>query len=345
MMKAEPFEGMETTPLVSVVVPFYNVESYVAYCVESLLGQTYRHCEFVLVDDGSNDGTSLILEELEERDARIKVYRKKNGGLSDARNHGVRKSTGQYITFVDGDDVVSPFYVEYLVRALNESGAEHIVGQYVQIPLSGSSCPQITWSSSFSYREMDVPEMIRTFMYGAPIISACGHLASRELYEKHPFPCGRCYEDSLSFRAHIAEGSSFAVLDDPIYGYVKRRGSITKPTRICEEQVNDFLDAVSEVRESAKDYSADERGIIYYTALEYSRLFRLISKSDSKGNASLRKELVFFIRSNLWSLLLDGNAPLGNKARFLVLAGMPHAYDRVFRWYETNEEKHFAKRG
>ena len=108
-------------PLISVIVPCYNVEEYLPKCIESILNQTYRNLEILLVDDGSPDNCGRICDEYAAKDSRIRIIHKKNGGLSDARNAALDVMTGEYVTFIDSDDYVSDDYVEYLYKIIKES--------------------------------------------------------------------------------------------------------------------------------------------------------------------------------------------------------------------------------
>ena len=107
--------------LVSVVVPIYNVEQYLRKCIDSLLVQTHENLEIILVNDGSTDSSLQICCEYETLDDRVKVVHKENGGLSSARNEGIRNATGRYITFIDSDDYVSRNYVEVLFRNASDT--------------------------------------------------------------------------------------------------------------------------------------------------------------------------------------------------------------------------------
>ena len=120
-------------PLVSIIVPVYNVKPYLNRCVDSLLGQSYQNMELLLVDDGSTDGSETLCDEYAAQDARVRVLHKKNGGLSDARNAGVDAAKGEYLSFVDGDDWVSPYYIENLYRALEQAGAGRDLESYQQL--------------------------------------------------------------------------------------------------------------------------------------------------------------------------------------------------------------------
>ena len=110
-------------PLISVIVPIYKVEKYLETCVMSLIHQTYENLEIILVDDGSPDKCPEICDAYEKTDDRIRVIHKKNGGLSDARNAALEKTTGKYITFVDSDDYVDAEYIEKLYNALIQYNA------------------------------------------------------------------------------------------------------------------------------------------------------------------------------------------------------------------------------
>ena len=105
-------------PLISIIVPIYNIAEYASECIQSLINQTYKNIEIILVDDGSTDHSPVICDEFAEQDERIKVIHKRNGGLSDARNAGLDVATGEYIGFVDGDDWVDEDMYETLYHLI-----------------------------------------------------------------------------------------------------------------------------------------------------------------------------------------------------------------------------------
>ena len=117
-------------PLVSVVVPIYNVELYLKECVDSILSQTYKNIEVILVDDESPDLCGKICDDYVAMDGRIKVVHKKNGGLSDARNAGMKVATGDLITFVDSDDYISKDFVKILFEAMSENNSDIAIAKY-----------------------------------------------------------------------------------------------------------------------------------------------------------------------------------------------------------------------
>ena len=111
-----------TTPLISVIVPVYRVEEYLERCVKSILSQTYKNLEVILVDDGSPDQCPAICDAWAEKDARVKVIHQENKGLSGARNAGIDAASGEYLAFVDSDDYVSPHFIEELYQLLQDTG-------------------------------------------------------------------------------------------------------------------------------------------------------------------------------------------------------------------------------
>ena len=107
--------------LISVIIPVYNVEKYIRFCLDSVINQTYKNLEIIIIDDGTKDLSGDIAEEYAAKDSRIKVIHKENGGLSDARNVGLDVATGKYIAFLDSDDVIAYDFYEYLYNLIKEN--------------------------------------------------------------------------------------------------------------------------------------------------------------------------------------------------------------------------------
>ncbi len=127
-------EGIVSMSNVSIIVPVYNLNNsgeYLPRCVNSLINQTYRNLEIILVDDGSTDGTDVICDKLAESDSRIKVLHKANGGVSSARNTGIEAAGGEFITFVDADDYAAPDHIESLLGLINQSGCDVAVCSFI----------------------------------------------------------------------------------------------------------------------------------------------------------------------------------------------------------------------
>lgn len=125
-------------PLISVILPVYNVSRFLRPCLDSLMAQTYPHFEVLLVNDGSTDDSGTICEEYAARDSRFRVYHKENGGVSSARNLGIQLAQGTYIAFVDSDDLIMSDYLEVLLRSMEENNADIVCCNYTVIDEAGA---------------------------------------------------------------------------------------------------------------------------------------------------------------------------------------------------------------
>ena len=148
-------------PKFSVIVPIYNVSRYLDKCINSMLTQTYRDYELILVDDGSIDDSGVICDRFAEKDDRIRVIHKKNGGLSDARNAGLEVAQGEYYYFLDGDDAVSEQLLEKTLTVLEETHVDMVVFGYEKVLDTG----KIIGSVSFQNREYPIKDGSQKFDY------------------------------------------------------------------------------------------------------------------------------------------------------------------------------------
>lgn len=330
-----------TLPSVSVIVPFYNIPDSISYCLDSLSVQDYGGAlEVVCVDDGSTDATGRLLDAYACGRDGLVVLHKGNGGLSDARNFGVSHSTGEYITFVDGDDLVAPWYVSHLVEAMKESGCSQAVGRSCPVEEEALRQGSFDWpdESDCIFEVRSESDHVARTLYGDPFISACGHLAPRDLYLENPFPKGLVYEDTFSFGRHVIGQENFAVLKEPTYGYVERADSITKRVHISLVQAEQFRAAIRSLQDAVRSLdSYPESALVYRSSLEYARLLNLLSTvrdDDSEAIDGIRKEARDFIAANLFPLLRDGDVPKGDKLRFICSRYAPHFYRALIRIYK-----------
>lgn len=141
------------SPLISVIVPVYKVEDYLDECVESIIQQTYNNLDIILVDDGSPDNCPKKCDEWARRDSRIRVFHKKNGGLSSARNVGVENAKGKYISFIDSDDTILPDFIEQLYKAFSLSNNVGVTSVRV---LRSTEGPISAYNSNWIYSETNI---------------------------------------------------------------------------------------------------------------------------------------------------------------------------------------------
>lgn len=214
-------------PKVSVIVPIYKVEGYMNKCIDSILAQTLKDLEIILVDDGSPDSCGQRCDEYKEFDSRIKVIHKPNGGLSDARNAGLEIATGEYISFVDSDDYIHKDMLELLVNLCEKhntliSGCDiAYVFDGVDKQISGSSGEITVMTSHDFFRKMlDLQGFLRTTVWNK--------LYKAELFKNVRFPVGKLYEDVGTMYKLIFQTDKIVYASIPCYYYLKQRtGAIT----------------------------------------------------------------------------------------------------------------------
>lgn len=211
--------------LISVIVPVYKVEEYLNKCIESIISQTYKNLEIILVDDGSPDNCGKICDEWAEKDLRIKVVHKENGGLSDARNAGMKVATGEYIAFVDSDDLLdSRMYeklLEVIIQQKSDIAACSFQKFFIEQDLTGNNDNKIIPLNILSKKDAlkklitdSLPQVVWNKVY------------RRSLIENTPFETGKYHEDEFWTYQVIGAASEVAVIDYVGYFYRQRNESI-----------------------------------------------------------------------------------------------------------------------
>ncbi len=212
-------------PLVSVIIPVYNVAPYLRRCLDSILRQTYTNLEILLIDDGSSDESGAICDEYVRKDARVSVIHKKNGGLSDARNVGIKKAVGEYVSFVDSDDYVADHYLELLLRKLQQYQADLSVCGYLEFNGTDAETAGGEASEMVLDRETALANLLYQKYYTT---SACGRLYRRELWKDIRFPKDKLYEDLAVIYRVFAKSNKVVYLKKRMYYYFQRPGSIIR---------------------------------------------------------------------------------------------------------------------
>lgn len=213
-------------PTVSVIVPVYKVEPWLRRCVDSVLTQTFADFELVLVDDGSPDNCGAICDEYAEKDSRVHVIHQKNGGLSAARNAGIDAAQGEYLSFIDSDDLVRPQMLERMLQAIETSDADlcicHLQSFSQETELENLSTPQsspvILDNRSACLRLYEDQGGIYTV--------ACAKLYQRELFRDLRFPVGMLHEDEATTYQALYHARAVVVLPEAYYYYRQNPNSI-----------------------------------------------------------------------------------------------------------------------
>lgn len=209
--------------LISIIVPVYNVEKYLEKCVKSVIDQTYKNLEIILVDDGAKDNSGKMCDELAKLDSRIKVIHKENGGLSDARNFGLREAKGDYIGFVDSDDYIANDMYETLYNTIKDNNADISIVSFYEmykgkvIGVRDSGNLEVL-SKLDAMKELLIDTKIQSY--------AWNKLFKKELFYDLKFPTGKNFEDIATTLLLFEKCDRVALLEKPKYYYLRRDDSI-----------------------------------------------------------------------------------------------------------------------
>lgn len=233
---------MQSSELVSIIVPVYNVESYLPQCLDSIFAQTHHNIDVILVDDGSTDESGKICDEVPLIDGRFSVFHKANGGLSDARNTGLDVARGAWVFFLDSDDFISPYCIEAMLDAALASGAQIVECSFDSVE-DGET---IAWSApTGKYELFRQPEALERFLdYAGTSVMAWNKLYRTSLFKGIRFPVGRLNEDEFTTPYLVERVSSYASIKDSLYAYVQREGSIMHSP--FSERKLDAIEALSQ---------------------------------------------------------------------------------------------------
>lgn len=205
-------------PLISVIIPIYNVENYLERCLSSLQNQTYGNLEVLLIDDGSKDSSGEIADAYAKQDSRFKAFHLTNNGVSSARNYGIKMFTGEYVTFIDADDFVDVHYIEFLYQAIIDTQSKMSVCQMYECGNDVKAYEEVN---------MDVKPTVYTidenYDYTASYarFSVCATLFKRELIEKRKFSTELFMgEDALFVAEVMNECKKYALIQQKLYVYI-----------------------------------------------------------------------------------------------------------------------------
>ena len=220
-------------PLISIIVPVYKVEAFLDECIESVVTQTVKNIEIILVDDGSPDRCPQMCDAWAEKDTRVRVIHKKNGGISSARNAGIEVAKGQYIGFVDSDDYIAKNMYEELLRGIQSSEKGIACCSAVIVSEDGSVLRN---QSMPDKRIMNVREALDAIFYLNTDVSVWSKLYRREVFDQMRFPEGETNEDFPVTVPSIVKAQGMVHVQQCLYYYRQRSGSITKTGTIPENR-------------------------------------------------------------------------------------------------------------
>lgn len=249
-----------TEELISIIIPVYGVEDYLGECVDSVLAQSYPKLEILLIDDGSPDRCGEICDQYAEAHSQIRVIHQKNGGLSDARNAGLEKAAGRYISFIDSDDIVDSNYIMHLYEALKHNDADISQCMFTSRREDLGACDEqveLCMSGEEAFRKLLLMQRIG--------VSSCAKLISQDLFQQVRFPIGRINEDTCTTYKLLYEAKKVVCISQRLYYYRIRQGSIMhcglRPKQL------DILSVPYEMKKYLK-----ERADLYSEELDYYRM-------------------------------------------------------------------------
>ncbi|WP_051651906.1 glycosyltransferase [Prevotella sp. P6B1] len=217
-------------PTISVIIAAYKVETYLHKCVDSILAQTYKNLELILVDDGSPDSCGAICDDYAKKDDRVKVVHKANGGQSTARNAALDIAQGDYIGFIDGDDWIEPVMYQSLLDVSFKEDADIVQCGWYKVETDGTKeCPFSEPFKEVYTSERGLDELIQS-QGGHLNTSVCCKLFKRDIAQKYRFSPVRAYEDDEYIFKTVSEATRIVCIDTPYYNYLNREGSTMTAT-------------------------------------------------------------------------------------------------------------------
>lgn len=298
--------------MISIVVPIYNAEMYLKDCLDSILAQTYTEYELILIDDGSKDNSVAICEEYQKRDSRIFIYSKENGGPSAARNYGVSQSKGEYITFIDSDDIVDSRYLKVLVDLLEKTKCD-----ISAVGLTLVRKPVLKKKLNGKIIEFSGKSAIKDMLYQKNIdTSPCALLIKREIVINNPFPIGKFHEDDFTIYKYFLSAKKVSMNTEKLYFYIQRANGIMNSNgQVSRDEIDASNNLVKVFRNMDED--------LYKAALskKFSNFCQLILKNDDifESDRELYRELIEFVKSVKWEILFDINCRTKNRIAALSL--------------------------
>lgn len=328
-----PTGNMAQRPMVSVIIPVYNILEYLPRCVESVCAQTYENLEILLVDDGSTDGTGALCDELGRGDSRIRVFHKENGGSSSARNLGLDHAGGEYIGFVDSDDYIAPQMYERLCEAMERYRVKVTQVGRDETDEQGNRLPDICVPPAGEER-IGHREFLMELLMHRGDCSFCTKLFHRSVLEGKHFPVGALNEDFHFLVELLPEIGDIVSLPEQAYHVFYRMGSNSRKkdreqfSRVFADSVNnaDMVMAAVDPADRELLRAAERFGI--FQRIEY--LLHIPIRQMTGENVFYR-QVIKELRHSFWSGLRNPCLTAKNKLYMTLFAIAPRGVRRLHR--------------
>lgn len=293
----------------SIIVPVYNVEKYLSKCLDSLISQTYKDFEIIIVNDGSTDGSQLIIDNYRNAYPNlIKAYIKGNGGLSDTRNFGIKKATGDFLIFVDSDDYISASLLEKLVDTINVHGLVDVIG-FSLANVNENNVITGTVQKPEFYNLSGEQALVKLINSKKYFEAACYYAYNRNFWEENKFeyPVGTYHEDFGLTPLVLAKASKVTCINFIGYYYYQTQNSITRNNNLQleKQKANDLLKHFDNINTQIKNLNISNETITLLNSyMANALLYRLDNldktlKKDYKKALKERKITDFLIATTL----------------------------------------------
>lgn len=299
-------------PLISVIVPIYNVEKFLPYSIESILNQTYSNLEIILVNDGSIDKSKYICEMYQSKDKRIKLINQKNQGVSAARNIGINNATGDYIGFIDSDDRVSFEFFEYLYKLIKETDSDIAECASIQISEEDLFNHEYKFDSTenLSYITTDSIGALHRihnedkYIIGKSLV-VWNKLYKSKLFENIQFPEGKRYEDDFTTYKIFNKIEKLVSTEKILYNYVQRKDSIMHQNFSLKRL--DALDAFNEHVEFFKNFP--DKYLFCKCLVRYLRILSTLLEELYKSDYDDKENVKIILKNKFKEIcsMLDNN--------------------------------------
>lgn len=338
-MSKEKTTSSEALPLISIIIPAYNAESYLERCISSIQDQTYTHLEMIIVNDGSTDSTAQICDALSLADDRIRVIHQNNMGPSCARNNALRTAKGEYLVYVDSDDYIGPTHIENLLETLREAGAKlAITGTtFVYTGAIPPEARQKIKPTSCCVIEAEEAACVAIESTSLPFAEhACGKLYSAELTPYLHFPEGKNWEDQFIMYKVILAAKKIAYENANDYYYAQDQTSSLSRTR--DER---FLDTLDARREAMAFAIVNHHEELEKTASKkyYARIIGLYGDLSLAGQKGLAEKVYQLIKNERQNALSSPYPALTTKTAY-ALSFLPKTlFSHIVRFMQSRIEK------
>lgn len=303
-------------PLISVIIPIYKVENFLDRCIQSVVAQTYSNLEILLIDDGSPDQCPEMAEAWAAKDSRIKVFHKQNGGLSDARNYGLDRMTGDYVAFVDSDDYIEPEMYKTMIEAVMRTNATLACCGRFYTNGSINSPSRCANEEKILTKNQAIKELLNN---GCVEEAAWDKLYSAVLWKDLRFPVNETNEDIVIMPKVFERCSSIVHVGAPFYHYCYNENSITKSGYSCKKDV--MFKHMSDLTAYIKENFPEETKYVDVLKAKYAMttLFAIVLRKEEHKFPEAYRGYLKILRSAYPSMLKCGNFSGKQKVEALLL--------------------------